>query len=76
MNISDTILGRIESDRKFRLELANRIDLSERQIQNLVDNHRKGKSVRLRDALAVDYYKAKGYSKKEIYTEYERSNNP
>ncbi|WP_288435286.1 hypothetical protein [uncultured Chryseobacterium sp.] len=68
MNISELILQKIETDKVFRLELASKIDLSERQIQNLVDNHRKGKSVRLRDALAVDYYKSRGFSKKEIYT--------
>lgn len=68
MNISELILEKIENDKAFRRELAVRIDLSERQVQNLVDNHRQGKSVRLRDALAVDFYKSKGFSKKEIYS--------
>lgn len=67
MNISELILQKIESDKVFRLELASKIDLSERQIQNLVQSHRQGKSVRLRDALAVEYYKSKGFSKSEIY---------
>lgn len=68
MNISELILQKIENDKVFRLELASKIDLSERQIQNLVENHRRGVSVRLRDALAVDYYKSKGFTKKQIYS--------
>jgi hypothetical protein len=68
MNISELILQKIESDKIFRLELACKIDLSERQVQNLVESHRKGRSVRLRDALAVDFFKSKGFSKSEIFS--------
>ncbi|ASK29682.1 hypothetical protein CEY12_05995 [Chryseobacterium sp. T16E-39] len=68
MNISELILYRIETDKVFRRELAVKIDLSERQVQNLVENHRQGKSVRLRDSFAVDFYKSKGYNKKQIFS--------
>lgn len=68
MNISELILERIETDRAFRRELAIKIDLSERQVQNLVENHRLGKSVRLRDCFAIDFFKSKGYNKKEIFS--------
>lgn len=67
MNIATLILDKIQSDRNFRLGLAMAINLSERQIMNLVASHRKGKSVRLRDSFAVKFFKDNGYTDEEIF---------
>ncbi len=67
MNISALILDKINTDRNFRLELAMAINLSERQIQNLVVSHKKGKSVRLRDAFAVEFFRSKGFTDAQIF---------
>ncbi|OPB98963.1 hypothetical protein BAS10_04665 [Elizabethkingia meningoseptica] len=67
MNVSKKILDKIKTDLSFRLGLAEAMNLSERQIQNLVKTTERGVSVRLRDHFAVEYYISKGFSKEEIF---------
>lgn len=68
MNVSNIILEKIKNDLTFRLGLANALSLSERQIQNLVKSTEKGKSVRLRDHLAIQFYLQNGYTNDQIFT--------
>ena len=67
MNISKKILEKIKTDLSFRLGLANAMNLSERQVQNLVKTTERGVSVRLRDHFAVEYYKQNGFQEDEIF---------
>ncbi|MGL5235230.1 MAG: hypothetical protein ACRC8Z_10845 [Empedobacter falsenii] len=67
MNISKKILDKIKSDLSFRLGLANAMNLSERQIQNLVKTTERGVSVRLRDHFAVEYYLENGFTSADIF---------
>lgn len=67
MNISSEILEKIKSDLTFRLGLANVLKLSERQIQNLVKSTEEGKSVRLRDHLAIQYFLNSGFQQSQIF---------
>lgn len=67
MKVSKKILEKIKTDLSFRLGLANAMNLSERQVQNLVKTTERGVSVRLRDHFAVQYYLENGFSESEIF---------
>lgn len=67
MKVSKKILEKIKTDLSFRLGLANAMNLSERQVQNLVKTTERGVSVRLRDHFAVQYYLENGFNESEIF---------
>ncbi|WP_121459995.1 hypothetical protein [Chryseobacterium defluvii] len=61
------VYQKIKDDLSFRLGLAQAMGISERQVQNLVKSAERGVSVRLRDFVAVEYYRSKGLSDDEIF---------